>query len=77
MHLTTDGNSFGHTLLSVSQVISNCRTPPDYAKLKQEAAEKYFYGIDKEIDLVKIAKAYMAIVGDGRGGIVSKILSMM
>ena len=45
---------------------------PDYAKLKQEAAEKYFYGIDKEIDLVKIAKAYMAIVGDGRGGIVQQ-----
>ncbi len=45
---------------------------PDYPKLKQEAAEKYFYGIDKEIDLVKIAKAYMAIVGDGRGGIVQQ-----
>lgn len=43
---------------------------PDLEKLKQEAAEKYYYGIDKEIDLVKIAKAYMAIVGDGRGGIV-------
>jgi len=25
-------------------------------------AEKYFYGIDKEIDLVKIAKAYMSII---------------
>jgi type I restriction enzyme M protein len=45
---------------------------PDSAKLKQEAAERYFYGIDKEIDLVKIAKAYMAIVGDGRGGIVQQ-----
>lgn len=45
---------------------------PDFAKLRQEAAEKYFYGIDKEIDLVKIAKAYMAIVGDGRGGIVQQ-----
>lgn len=42
---------------------------PDFAKLKMEVAEKYFYGIDKEIDLVKISKAYMAIVGDGRGGI--------
>lgn len=45
---------------------------PDFAKLHMEAAEKYFYGIDKEIDLVKIAKAYMAIVGDGRGGIVQQ-----
>lgn len=43
---------------------------PDFTRLRMEAAEKYFYGIDKEIDLVKIAKAYMAIVGDGRGGIV-------
>ena len=43
---------------------------PDFDKLKQEMAEKYFYGIDKEVDLVKIAKAYMSIVGDGRGGIV-------
>ncbi len=40
--------------------------------IKKEIAEKYFFGIDKEIDLVKIAKAYMAIVGDGRGGIVQQ-----
>jgi len=40
--------------------------------LKKEIAEKNFFGIDKEIDLVKIAKAYMAIVGDGRGGIVQQ-----
>ncbi len=43
---------------------------PDLPNLKKDMAEKYFYGIDKEMDLVKIAKAYMAIVGDGRGGIV-------
>jgi len=29
--------------------------------LKKDIAEKCFFGIDKEIDLVKIAKAYMAI----------------
>ena len=39
---------------------------------KKKIAERYFYGIDKEIDLVKIAKAYMAIIGDGRGGIVQE-----
>ena len=39
-------------------------------RIKKEYAEKYFYGIDKEMDLVKISKAYMAIVGDGRGNIV-------
>jgi len=45
---------------------------PHFELLKKEVAEKNFFGIDKEIDLVKIAKAYMAIVGDGRGGIVQQ-----
>ena len=38
--------------------------------LKKEFAEKYFFGIDKEIDLVKICKSYMSIIGDGRSNIV-------
>ena len=33
-------------------------------------AARYFFGIDKETDLVKIAKAHMAIAGDGRSNIV-------
>jgi len=37
--------------------------------LKTEMASKNFHGIDKEFDLAKVSKAYMAIVGDGRGGI--------
>lgn len=45
---------------------------PNLELLKREIAEKNFFGIDKEIDLVKIAKAYMAIIGDGRGGIVQQ-----
>ena len=44
----------------------------DMVMEKKKIAERYFYGIDKEIDLVKIAKAYMAIIGDGRGGIVQE-----
>ena len=48
------------------------RGSPDLAREKQEIAQRNFYGIDKEIDLVKIAKAYMAIAGDGRGGIVQE-----
>ena len=40
--------------------------------IKKEVAQKYLYGIDKEIDLVKIAKAYMAIIGDGRSGVVQQ-----
>lgn len=38
---------------------------------KRKVAEECFYGIDKESDLVKIAKAYMAIIGDGKSRIVS------
>lgn len=45
---------------------------PNLEAVKKEVAERYFFGIDKEIDLVKIAKAYMAIIGDGRGGIVQE-----
>ena len=41
----------------------------DMDKVKKDIAERCFFGIDKEMDLVKIAKAYMAIVGDGRGKI--------
>lgn len=39
---------------------------------KRNIAERYVFGIDKEIDLVKIAKAYMAIIGDGRAGVVQQ-----
>ena len=38
-------------------------------KIKTEIASKYFRGIDKDAFLTKVTKAYMAIVGDGRGGI--------
>ena len=37
---------------------------------RREMAARSFFGIDKETDLVKIAKAYMAISGDGRSNIV-------
>lgn len=37
---------------------------------KARAAARYFRGSDKDLFLTKITKAYMAIVGDGRGGIV-------
>ena len=45
---------------------------PNLNNLKKEIAQKYFYGIDKEIDLVKISKAYMSIIGDGRSKIVQE-----
>lgn len=36
---------------------------------KQKVAIKNFRGIDKDNFLAKVAKAYMAILGDGRGGV--------
>jgi len=36
---------------------------------KRELASKYIAGIDKDAFLAKVTKAYMAIIGDGRGGI--------
>ncbi len=36
---------------------------------KKEMAKRTIYGIDKEIDLVKITKAYMSIIGDGKSNI--------
>jgi len=41
----------------------------DLSRAKSDIARKTFFGIDKEMDLVKISKAYMAIIGDGRSGI--------
>ena len=36
---------------------------------KQAVAAKNFFGIDKDSFLSKVAKAYLALLGDGRGGI--------
>lgn len=36
---------------------------------KRDAATKHFRGLDKDAFLSKVTKAYMAIMGDGRGGV--------
>ena len=36
---------------------------------KRDVASKYFRGIDKDSFLAKVTKSYMAIIGDGRGGV--------
>ena len=36
---------------------------------KREVASRFFRGLEKDSFLAKVTKAYMAIVGDGRGGI--------
>lgn len=41
----------------------------DLTTMKKEYAANSIHGIDKEIDLVKIAKAYMSIIGDGKSRI--------
>jgi type I restriction enzyme M protein len=38
-------------------------------KKKRDVASKCFRGIDKDSFLAKVTKAYMAIIGDGRGGV--------
>ena len=46
------------------------KNSPKLHDLKRDVAQRNFYGIDKEIDLVKICKAYMQIIGDGKSNIV-------
>ena len=43
--------------------------PVQLDRKKREVASKYFRGIDKDSFLAKVTKAYMAIIGDGRGGV--------
>ena len=46
------------------------RHAPEPKDHRRQMAARSFFGIDKETDLVKIAKAHMAIAGDGRSNIV-------
>lgn len=43
---------------------------PDIKEQQKNMAKRSIFGVDKETDLVKIAKAHMAIAGDGRSNIV-------
>lgn len=70
--------SGGFLIYALEHVWRNMGTHPKYKGVKdiqmerKKIAERNYFGIDKEIDLVKIAKAYMAIVGDGRGSIIQE-----
>jgi len=48
------------------------RNSPNLTELKRSIAQRTIYGIDKELDLVKICKAYMTIIGDGRSKIMQE-----
>ena len=45
------------------------RGSPELKENQRRMAAQSLFGIDKELDLVKIAKAHMAIAGDGRSNI--------
>ena len=47
----------------------NRLTPSKFEEARKQIARETVYGLDKESDLVKIAKAYMAIIGDGKSRI--------
>lgn len=43
--------------------------PDQLERMKRDAAQKHFRGIEKDSFLAKVTKAYMAVIGDGRGGV--------
>ncbi|MCQ3808631.1 MAG: N-6 DNA methylase [Acidimicrobiaceae bacterium] len=45
------------------------QTDTDFARSKEQMASQHIFGLDKESDLVRIARAYMAISGDGRSNL--------
>lgn len=62
-----------HSMKHIWNVMENdprWRGSPRMDSDKRGIAVRSLFGIDKETDLVKIAKAYMAISGDGRSNIV-------
>lgn len=67
----------GFLIVAIERVWQKIRLAAQRRKLsdawiKEESARvatKYFRGIDKDSFLAKVTKAYMAIVGDGRGGV--------
>jgi len=59
-----------HVWKKVEEDGENLNWPPHEIEAeKQKVAIKNFRGIDKDYFLSKVAKAYMAILGDGRGGV--------
>jgi len=44
-------------------------SPVQLDRRKREVATRTFRGLDKDSFLAKVTKAYMAIIGDGRGGV--------
>ena len=51
------------------QAIKKGWSPVQLERKKCDAATRYFRGLDKDSFLAKVTKAYMAVIGDGRGGV--------
>jgi len=71
----------GGFLIHVMRHLWNIMDSHDYGKWgqgnnltknKRRIASNTIFGVDKELDLVKIAKAYMTIAGDGKANIQNK-----
>jgi len=57
--------------IKLDEKLSKRLTADKLMSHKKDIFKKTLFGFDQERDLVKISKAYMAIVGDGSGGIFS------
>lgn len=63
-------NSLDHVWKKISE--SGLKRGLSFERIKEEqrhVGSRYFRGMDKDHFLSKVAKAYMAILGDGRGGV--------
>ena len=69
--------SGGFLICALQHIWEQMRSHPRWKRLtaikfeeaRKQIARKTIYGLEKESDLVKIAKAYMAIIGDGKSRI--------
>ena len=62
-----------HAMKHIADAMRVCRKyrgAPDIEKKISEMAGKKFFGVDKEVDLVRLAKAHMTIAGDGTSNII-------
>lgn len=57
-------------IANAMRVSRKYRGAPDIEKKISEMAGKKFFGVDKEVDLVRLAKAHMTIAGDGTSNII-------
>ena len=64
--------SLKHVGAKIDDKLKSRFTADKIVSHKRNLFAKHFFGLDQERDLVKITKAYMAIVGDGSGGIFSE-----